>query len=81
MNTRAKLLSNMSLTALRERLNDPDRFPTPQSTIDATKWLMVYHPERLEAWLQRHPPGEALRKIASDQLQADRGRRRAVASS
>jgi hypothetical protein len=28
-----------------------------QSTQDATLWLRRYHPEQLEAWLQRHEPG------------------------
>jgi hypothetical protein len=26
-----------------------------ESTLQATEWLMVFHPERLPAWLERHP--------------------------
>jgi hypothetical protein len=28
-----------------------------EATLQATEWLMVFHPERLAAWLERHPPG------------------------
>jgi hypothetical protein len=28
-----------------------------ESTLQATEWLLVFQPERLAAWLERHPPG------------------------
>jgi len=36
--------------------NDPVAYVPPASTIDATLWLRRWHPERLEAWLNRHDP-------------------------
>lgn len=43
-----------------------------QSTIDATKWLIAHHPERLRAWLEKRPPGRNLEAIARKQI-AQRG--------
>lgn len=51
-----------------------ERVTYAQSTIDATKWLIVYCPERLKAWLDRHAPGveaEARRQIAERKRPAD----------
>ena len=43
----------------------PARSPSfAASTIQATIWLMVYHPGHLREWLDRHPPGDVLEKIA-----------------
>jgi hypothetical protein len=39
----------------------------PRSTLDATKWLIVYHPERLQQWLERHEPG--LETAAKEEMQ------------
>lgn len=41
------------------------------STIDATEWLMVFHPDRLPAWLARHEAG--LEKIARENIENRRG--------
>jgi hypothetical protein len=38
------------------------------STVDATIWLICYHPERLKEWLERHPPGDVLERIARSRL-------------
>jgi hypothetical protein len=38
------------------------------STIDATIWLLAWHPERVKAWLDRHPPGAVLERLARDQM-------------
>ena len=38
----------------------------PKATLDATLWLMTFHPDRLPAWLERHEPGllEATKEYA-----------------
>lgn len=41
------------------------------STIDATEWLMVFHPERLPDWLARHEAG--LEQIARENIEKRRG--------
>jgi hypothetical protein len=38
------------------------------STIDATIWLIAWHPERLKDWLERHPPGDVLERIARSRM-------------
>lgn len=42
-----------------------------ESTIDATKWLMVFDPAALPAWLARHDPG--LEKVARERIEKRRG--------
>lgn len=44
------------------------------STIMATVWLIRYHPERLSAWLEAHPPGASLDVIAREWIKDGRGR-------
>jgi len=34
-----------------------DRPQFAQSTVDATVWLIRFHPDRLKAWLERHESG------------------------
>jgi len=43
----------------------------PESTLQATEWLMVFHPERLRAWLERHPDG--LEQAARAAIEQRRG--------
>lgn len=40
-----------------------------ESTIDATVWLICFHPERLNAWLAKHPPGDVLSSIARARIE------------
>jgi hypothetical protein len=42
------------------------RLEFPKSTIMATSWLMTYHPERLPAWYERHPPADRLEAITKE---------------
>jgi hypothetical protein len=57
---------------LREIINGPDpeddlvvpvRKGHAKSTLDATVWLMAFHPEKLAAWLARHEEGLELAAI------------------
>jgi hypothetical protein len=43
----------------------------PESTLQATEWLLVFHPERLAAWLERHPLG--LEQAARAAIEQRRG--------
>jgi hypothetical protein len=45
------------------------------STVDATMWLIKFHPERLDAWLKRHPPSSVLYAVAQAQIELNRIRR------
>jgi hypothetical protein len=38
------------------------------STIDATVWLICFHPERVADWLKRHPPGDVLYSVACSRI-------------
>lgn len=50
--------SNRILAGGASLFADPPSVPyePARSTQDATLWLRRYHPERLEAWLERHDP-------------------------
>lgn len=41
-----------------------------ESTISATLWLIVHAPDRLQDWLDRHPPGDVLEGIARARIAA-----------
>jgi hypothetical protein len=50
-----------------EHISPRGRFA--QSTIDATIWLVVHHPNQLTDWLRRHPPARPLAEAAYRQIQ------------
>jgi hypothetical protein len=47
--------------------------PHARSTLDATAWLITYHPERLKDWLDKHDPG--LEQAAIEHIESERTRR------
>lgn len=47
-----------------------------ESTIDATRWLILHCPERLETWLAEHPPSAVLEQVARERIKLDAEARR-----
>jgi len=60
----------MSVGALWDQLNDPQRRPMPQCSLDAFRYVVKQNdPEQLRAWLARRQPDEraALKKLVGPQ--------------
>ena len=56
---RRKDWHEMPVSALWERLNDPQQQPTAQSTINAFYYVLRQNnPKQLQAWLGRRSPDE-----------------------